>query len=331
MAGGITTPELVAAVSEAGGIGSFGFAYSKPNVIDRDITSVRKLTSGPINANFFVFSKPEVPRQEDFRFAIDALNNLPLDFQMPYEEFHEPYFPSLNEQLEPVWIHKPQILTFHFGLPPKLILEKAQNLGIIVGITATNLLEAEQIQKFGADFIIAQGIEAGGHRGTFEALPKTDEKLTTFDLAEQLNDQIRLPFVSAGGIMNPADISKCLSLGAAGVQMGTAFLCCDEAGTGSDYKDYLLNKKNRKTVYTKGFSGRWAQSIQNEFTILIEGQPILPFPLQNTLTSKLRKEATRLSNAEYQSLWAGVGFKQVKNTSVEKLIFKLKTGFKSQK
>ena len=176
MAGGITTPELVAAVSNAGGIGSFGFAYSNSEIIDRDITSVRKLTSGPINANFFVFSKPDIPRQEDFRFAIDALNNLPLDLQMPYEEFHEPYFPSLNEQLEPVWIHKPQILTFHFGLPPKLILEKAQNLGIIVGITATNLLEAEQIQKFGADFIIAQGIEAGGHRGTFEALPKTDEK-----------------------------------------------------------------------------------------------------------------------------------------------------------
>ncbi|MDC0222213.1 nitronate monooxygenase [Gammaproteobacteria bacterium] len=320
---GYTTPELVAAVSNAGAIGSFGFAFSNAERIDSDLSEARKLTDKSINANFFVFAEQHAPSDKDCKIAIDVLDRLPLAADITYQSLSAPFSPLLERQLEPIWKHKPEFLTFHFGLPPKYILQKAQSLGMCVGVTATCLEEAEAIENHGADFVVAQGIQAGGHRGTFSIDGGGDQKLLTFDLLKILKENCLLPIVCAGGIMNGGDIVTYLNEGAAAVQMGTSFLCCDEAGTNPLHKKYVLEERQRKTVYTKGFSGRWAQSIENEFTSSMECKYVLPFPLQNTLTNPLRKFAVKTGNGEYQSLWAGTEFKKARALPAAELISQL--------
>ena len=323
MAGGITTPNLVATVSNTGAVGSFGFAYSSAKKIDKDLIEVRRLTKNPINANFFIFPQNVNLSGKQSANANKALNELPLLLNNPSVDLPTTYFPLLEKQLEPIWIHKPEFLTFHFGVPPKRFLRQARSLGIKVGITATCAKEASQIQSQGADFIIAQGVEAGGHRGTFNASNKIDKKLCTLDLLRDLKKQFKIPIVCAGGIMNGKDISDFLNEGAIAVQMGTAFLCCDEAGTNSVYKNYILKEKERRTVYTRGFSGRWARCLENEFTSLMEGKTVLPFPLQFNLTAILRKLAEEEGNGEYQSFYAGKHFKKARKLPAATLISKL--------
>ena len=320
MAGGITPPMLVAAVSNAGAVGSFGFAYSKAEKIDADLSEVRLFTKRPINANFFIFSKPRLSTAQDWQIATEALVSLPFSRGTLYQAGSQPFYPDLDKQLEPIWTHKPEILTFHFGVPPKNVLEKAKSLGIYVGVTATCVEEAEAIQSSGADFIVAQGIEAGGHRGTFSEEGVGDQKHPTFDLLQMLRERCTLPIISAGGIMNGADIVKHTNQGATGVQMGTSFVCCDESGADPVHKKYVLEERERHTVYTKAFSGRWAQSIQTEFTSLMKDKFVLPFPLQNTLTGSLRSYAAIKKNGEYQSLWAGRGFREARSLPAAKLI-----------
>jgi nitronate monooxygenase len=323
MAGGYTPPKLVAAVSNTGAIGSFGFSYSNANKINDDLIEVRKLTNKVINSNFFIFPETKIPSHNELEEAIDVLKSLPLNAK--YTIPSKPFFPSLDQQLEPIWKHKPQLLTFHFGLPPKYVIEKAHSYGIFVGVTATSFEEAYEIEKSGSDFVVAQGIEAGGHRGTFNSKAIQDKKLSTFELSKILVKQCSIPIISAGGIMNGEDIRTFINEGVVAVQMGTAFLCCDEAGTNKIHRQYILNKKERNSVFTKNFSGRYARGIDNEFISLMDGKVILPFPLQNTLTAPLRKEASKIENGEYQSFWAGKEFKKARSLPVDILINELKS------
>jgi nitronate monooxygenase len=233
------------------------------------------------------------------------------------------------EQLEPIWNARPAILSFHFGLPPIGVIEKAHALGIAVGISATSLEEALAIESAHADFIVAQGIEAGGHRGQFDLQAK-DEALSTLALTAQLAKHCHTPIVAAGGIMNGADIHAALANGAQAAQMGTAFLCCDESGTPSSYRHYLLHKQDRPTTLTKAFSGRLARGLENTFTRTMQTQVTLPFPIQNTLTGPLRQWASAQNNAEYQSLWAGTGYAQVRSMSTKDLMQQLRNEIEVQ-
>jgi nitronate monooxygenase len=323
MAGGITTPQLVAAVANHGGVGSFGFAYSTPEKIHADLMAAQTLTSGPINANFFVFSPVRLPSDETQTNAMQALRSLGIDGVQSLTIPTEPFYPNLMEQLESIWKARPAILSFHFGLPPEGVIEKAHALGIAVGISATSLAEALAIESAHADFIVAQGIEAGGHRGQFDLLAK-DEALSTLALTAQLAKHCRIPIVAAGGIMNGADIYAALAKGAQAAQLGTAFLCCDEAGTPPSYRDYLLHQQDRPTMLTKAFSGRLARGLENTFTRTMHDQATLPFPLQNTLTGSLRQWAVAQNDAEYQSLWAGTAYAQIRNMSAKDLMQELR-------
>ena len=324
MAGGITTPKLVSSVSNSGAVGSFGFAYSSKKKIDKDLIEVRQLTGNPINANFFIFPKHVTLSSKKCETVNKTLNKLPLCSKKNlFMDTPNIYVPNLEEQLDPIWIHKPEYLTFHFGLPPKHVLKKAHALGIKVGVTATCEKEANKIQTLGADFIVAQGIEAGGHRGTFNKSGRGDKKLRVRELLRVLKKCIKIPIICAGGIMNGGDIASVLNEGAAAVQMGTAFLCCDEAGTNITYKNYILEKRERRTVYTRGFSGRWAQCIENEFTSLMHGKSVLPFPLQFNLTTSLRNLAAETENGEYQTFYAGEYFKKAQALPAATLVNKL--------
>ncbi len=319
MAGGITTPQLVAAVANAGGVGSFGFAYDSSNKIDRQLTKVRKLTTGWVNANFFVFRSTPVQADDLQAKAISALRVLNYAQHEIPKGVREPFFPNLDDQLSPIWQYRPDILTFHLGIPKKSIIEKAKSIGIYVGITATSLQEAQDIQSIGADFIVAQGAEAGGHRGIFDE-KSWDQKLSLKKLLIAIKSNIKIPCVGAGGIMDGGHIKHVLSMGASAVQMGTAFVCCHESGASQSYKQYLLTKKNRKVVFTKSFSGRFAKGLQNEFVRMMEGKATLAFPSQNSLTSGLRNYAATSGNGEYQSLWAGDGFSRARQISAKNLV-----------
>lgn len=323
MAGGINNPRLASEVSNAGGIGSFGFSYSTPQKISEDLLATRALTNGPINANFFVFSPVDLPEHAIQQKALEALKNLPLDAEYSLSIPQAPFFPDLEEQLKPVWENCPDLLTFHFGAPSPSVMARARSLGIAVGITATSLKEAKVIEKAGADFIVAQGIQAGGHRGIFNP-EDADEELTTIELTKQLVKGCSIPVVAAGAIMDGVDIAKALSSGAVAAQLGTAFLCCEESGATPAHKEYLLKLHSRGSVFTTGFSGRPARGINNEFIRLMEHQIVLPFPIQNTLTASLRQLGVKTNNGEYQSLWAGQDYARTRQLSAKALMGALK-------
>lgn len=323
MAGGVNTPQLVAAVSNAGGLGSFGFAYSSPEKIDADLKASTALLnqSHPkrINANFFVFQEPEMPSLDVQTQALTDLKNVTSNHAIAIELPKPPYIPNLEVMLEPVWSHRPEVLTFHFGLPPQSILEKAQALGIQVGVTATCLSEALQIEAAGVDFIVAQGIEAGGHRGLFNP-NQPDQGLSVADLLKELRPHVSIPVVAAGGIMNGHDVHLVLQLGAVAAQMGTAFLVATESGASPAHRRYVLNQHDRGTQFTKAFSGRPAQGILNQYMTHMKDKTYLPFPVQNTLTASMRKWASEQDNGEYQSLWAGTAYAKARALSVEQLM-----------
>lgn len=324
MAGGANTPEMVAAVVNSGAVGSYGLAYSKVDVIERDLLAARALLKqgycGAINANFFVFNDVELPDSTKIDAAVGSLAKITgnSDIKPPLP----PFFPDLNQQLEPVWEIRPDILSFHFGIPDADIIDKARSLDIAVGITATCASEARQIAEAGAGFIVAQGIEAGGHRGIFDPLAD-DELLSTFELLKALKDVTDLPLVAAGGIMTSSQIHEAIALGAAAVQMGTAFLTTRESGASAAHKDYLLNKTDRQTRITHGFSGRPARGINNQFIELSADKPVLPFPIQNSLTGKMRAKAVAENDGEFQSLWAGSNFADCREETTAELIDRL--------
>lgn len=319
MAGGFNTPELVAAVANAGGVGSFGFAYSSPEAIDHALGTASALTNGPINANFFVFPKVSAPQPERLEAALQALNALSVDKHCDESALTSPYAPDLSRQLEPVWRQRPAILTFHFGIPPLAFIERAHALGISVGITATCVAEARAIQTAGADFIVAQGWEAGGHRGRFQET-SVDEELTLLPLVKALGEDVALPVVAAGGLMTGMDIASVLSAGASAAQLGSAFLCCPEANASASHRALLLGKEPRDTAFTRAFSGRSARGIQNQFIEAMDGKELLEFPLQNSLTGPLRRWAAQHDEAEFQSVWAGTGYRDIRPLPAVQLI-----------
>jgi nitronate monooxygenase len=274
MAGGTNNPSLASEVSNAGGVGSFGFSYSTPQKISEDLAATRVLTNGPINANFFVFSPVDLPSQAIQTQAIEALKNLPVEGDYLVSTPQAPFYSAIEDQLNPIWAHRPEILTFHFGVPPLSLIEKAHSLGIAVGITATSLKEGKAVEKAGVDFIVAQGIEAGGHRGIFEP-DGEDEKLSAMELTKQLVKECSIPVVTAGAVMDGADIANALKAGAVAAQLGTAFLCCDESTASSAHKEYLLKHHSRGSVFTTGFSGRPARGIDNEFIQLMDSKMAL--------------------------------------------------------
>ncbi len=324
MAGGPNTPEMVSTVVNSGAVGSYGFAYSQPDVIDRDLNAARALIEadncGAINANFFVFDEVELPDSVQVDAALSSLCTITddADIELP----QSPYFPDLSQQLEPVWAFGPDILSFHFGIPEAAVIEKARSLDIAVGITATCAAEARHIEQAGASFIVVQGIEAGGHRGIFD--PQTnDEQLSTFSLLKTLTSVTSLPLVAAGGIMTSNQIREALALGATAVQMGTAFLTTDESGTSPAHKHYLLNHTDRQTQITHGFSGRPARGINNRFIEAIADKPVLPFPMQSSLTAKMRARAVSENNGEFQSLWAGKNYANCRKEKIAELLIRL--------
>ncbi len=300
-----STPDLVAAVSEAGALGSFGAAYSQPETMQRDAETVRARTHLPFNVNLFASKQPDAVDAAAQRGALDAVTGYYRELGLPPPEpVHPPYAPDLEAQLRAVEAIRPAVFTCHLEDIPQERIRRLQSQGIRVGASATCVAEAERLEALGLDFIIAQGADAGGHRGSYLRNPYA-AMTGTFALVRLIVRKVKTPVVAAGGIMDGAGIAAVLALGAQAAQLGTAFLPCPESGASRVHKDSILAAREDDTLVTEKFSGKPARGLANRFMREMRDAPQLPFPAQNALTGKLRAASAKAGNPDFVAMWAG--------------------------
>lgn len=314
MAGGISTPELVAAVSEAGGLGSLGAAYLSPGRIREDRAAIRKLTTRPFAVNLFAPQPlPEVTGAQKAA-AIAELAPLHTALGLPAPALPKQVQEDFEDQLQAVLDMCPAVFSFAFGRLDRAMLDVFRQRGILTIGTATSPMEARELQADGVDAIVVQGGAAGGHRGGWTQ----DDHADTLELVRQTVKAVQIPVIAAGGIMGHAQVQAALSAGASLVQCGTAFLRAHEAGTSPAYRAALAQAKANDTVLTRSFSGRSARGLRNTVTEQI--QCPLPYPYQNALTRQLRSAAAQQGRPEYLSLWAGTGVQEGREGSAASIL-----------
>ncbi|PWA13099.1 nitronate monooxygenase [Pueribacillus theae] len=322
MAGGITTPELVAAVSNAGGLGSIASGYMSPESLRESIRQTKQLTDKPFQVNLFVPGEDEVELSREELEEADKLlhpfyNELEIDIQELPTNFTEPY----DELVDVVIDESIPVVSFTFGIPSEEVIQRLKQAGAFVIGTATTVNEAIHLEKAGMDAVVAQGSEAGGHRGTFST-DFEQAMVGSIALIPQVVDNISIPVIAAGGIMDARGVLAAEVLGASAVQMGTAFLTCEESGTNPIHQKTILESFEDSTVVTNVFSGKPARGIHNYFIEQMNDYEHLipPYPAQNALTSTLRKEAGKQQNIRFMSLWSGQGARLSKKTTAANLI-----------
>lgn len=328
MAGGITTSKLVAAVSNSGGLGMIGAGYLAPAQTREQIREINELTSNPFGINLFVPSEFKIIENE-IQSANQSLNPIRRQLNLPLKNSIEvPNFTNLLEtfieQITVVIEEKVPICSFTFGIPSKEVIAKLKQANILLIGTATTVAEAVENEKAGMDIVVVQGSEAGGHRGNF--INGDQESLVgLMSLIPQVADNLSIPVVAAGGIMDGRGLMASICLGAKGVQMGTAFLTCIESGAHAVHKEAILHANEDQTVLTRSFSGKSARGISNKFIREMQNyETQLPdFPIQNTLTQDIRKTSATQNNKDFMSLWSGQSPRLAKSQTVDSLIKKI--------
>ena len=325
MAGGPSSPELVAACSTAGALGSFGFAYTQPEEMKKQSAAVRAQTDRPFGINLFLAPQPGEITADAQRAALDAVSGYYAELGLsPPEPAHAPYAPDLEAQLAAVEAIRPRVFTSHLGALPAAQVKAFQSLGICVGGSATCVAEARSLESLGFDFVIAQGGEAGGHRGSYLCDPY--QALTgTLALVRLIVSAVRVPVVAAGGIMDGAGIAAVLALGAQAAQLGTAFIPCPESGAPKAHKDTLLALHEDTSAVTEKFSGKPARGIVNRFMreMSYHDAAQLAFPAQNSITGRLRAAAAKAGNPDFLAMWAGQALALSRSLPAAELIARL--------
>lgn len=328
MAGGATTPALVAAVSNAGALGFLGAAYLAPDRILEATRAVRASTSRPFGINLFSPVDLE-PVPHDPQPAVDALAGYHRELGLGPPSLPSQLIQPFDDQLAAALETGARVFSFTFGPLPVHAMQRLKERDIFVIGTATTVDEAIALEQAGCDAIVAQGSEAGAHRGTFGSRAAFDAALIgTIALVPQIVDAVRIPVVASGGIMDGRGIAAALTLGAQAAQMGTAFLTTEEAGISEGYKSSILHARETDTRVTRAFSGRPARGIINRFMSEVEaGGPAvnLGYPTQNAFTRPLRTEAARRDRPEFLSLWAGQGVRLARRGSAARLVEQLVT------
>jgi nitronate monooxygenase len=307
--GGLSSQRLTAAVSNYGGLGSFGAHGLTPSAIKDVIAELRSMTDKPFAMNLWVSMEDDGTKASDEAAFKRSLATLAPHIQSlggtlpPYT----PYSPMKFEEQARVLIDaKVPAFSFIYGIPPKDVLDECRAKGIVIIGTATTPDEAIELQKSNVDVIAASGFEAGGHRGSF--LRASEDSLTgTFSLVPQVVDHVSVPVVAAGGIADARGIVAAFVLGAEGVQIGTAFLACEESGASPQHREALLRGKAGHTALTRGFTGRLGRGIKNQLLDLLNvpGVEILPYPLQRFLMRNISVPAEKSGRQELIPMWAG--------------------------
>lgn len=327
MAGGPSTPALVTACSAAGALGSFGFAYTQPAEMKKQAGDVRAKTDRPFGINLFGAPLPTDIPDGAQREALSAVAGYYAELGLPVPEaVRAPYGPDFDAQLAAVCEIRPRVFTVHLNALTPAQLANLKSRGILVGGSATSVAEAHHLETLGFDFVIAQGGEAGGHRGSYLRDPY--ESMTgTLALTRLIVRAIGKPVIAAGGIMDGAGIAAVLALGAQAAQLGTAFIPCPESGASPVHKAALLAAREDTTSITEKFSGKPARGIANRFLREMNGREAaqLAFPAQNSVTGKLRAASAQAGNPDFLAMWAGQGLAMSQALPAAALIARLET------
>jgi nitronate monooxygenase len=299
--------ELAAAVAEAGGLGSLPCATLNAEQAREQIAKFRARTDKPVNVNFFCHTPPQLNNAREARWrdalkpyyeelAIDPSAPIPTGMRMPFDAA----FCEMVEEL------KPEVTSFHFGLPPADLFKRVKALGCVTMSSATTVAEARWLEAHGVDVIIAQGFEAGGHRGMFLS-DDLNAQVGTFALVPQIVDAVKLPVIAAGAVSDARGIAAAFMLGAAGVQVGSAFLHCPESKVTAPHRAALAGAQDDGTRVTNLMTGRPARGLINR--VMHDLGPISElapaFPLASGAIMPLRAKAEAKGSGDFTSLWAG--------------------------
>lgn len=322
---GVQAGALAAAVSQAGGLGSLPCALLTPETMKKELELVRSRTSSPVNVNFFCHSPPpaDAAREAAWRKVLAPYyRELGIDpGSIPAGPGRAPFSEQSADQLEPF---RPEVVSFHFGLPEAKLMARVKSWGSKVIASATTVEEALWLEAHGVDAVIAQGLEAGGHRGMFLTEDITTQ-VGTLALLPQVVAAVKVPVIACGGIADSQGVRAALALGASAVQVGTAFLLCNEATTGAVHRAALKSVGARHTALTNIFTGRPARSIVNR--VVREVGPVNPgapaFPLATTAITPLRMKAEAQGSSEFSPIWSGQNARGCREVGAAQLLLGL--------
>lgn len=319
---GVATPALAAAVSNAGALGSLGLGACNIEQAQQMIQETQQLTHRPFNVNFFCHQPAvrDVAREAAWLHYLAPLfarfnTVVPTQLREVYDTFL-----GNDAAVKMVLQLRPAVVSFHFGVPDAETIQAMRQAGITTLATATNLEEARQIEKVGIDAIVAQGIEAGGHRGMFDPAAD-DEKYSTAVLVQQLVRQQSLPVIAAGGIMDGAGIRAMLNLGAAAVQLGTAFILCPESAASLSYRQHIKSESAYHTQLTSVISGRPARGLVNTLMTFGEAGPVpADYPVAYDAAKQLHSAAVKQGDNGFAAHWVGQGAPLAREMPAKELV-----------
>ncbi|GAA1513185.1 nitronate monooxygenase [Streptomyces albidochromogenes] len=320
MAGGASSPQLVAAVCEAGGLGFLAAGYKTADGMYEEIKQLRGLTGRPFGVNLFMPQPSHVdPAAVDvYRHQLAGEADW---YDTPLGEPDNCADDGYEAKLAILIDDPVPVVSFTFGCPTRPVLDAFAKAGTLTVVTVTTPEEAQAAQWAGADAVCVQGIEAGGHQGTHRDDPKNDGSgIGLLSLVAQVRETVQLPIVAAGGLMRGAQIAAVLALGADAAQLGTAFLVCPESGANVLHKQAMTNPLFVRTELTRAFSGRPARGLVNRF--MREHGPYAPaaYPQVHHITSGLRKAAAKAGDAQGMALWAGQGHRMAREMPAGQLV-----------
>ncbi|MBV1789438.1 nitronate monooxygenase [Marinobacterium sp. D7] len=298
---------LAIAVCQAGGLGSLPCAMLSSEQIEREVAAIRAATDRPFNLNFFCHMSPEPDAEREANWR-RRLSTYYAEFGIDPDKIQpgagrQPFSAEIADIVEPL---RPPVVSFHFGLPEPALLERVKSWGSRVLSSATTVEEALWLEERGVDAIIAQGVEAGGHRGMFLS-EDLSTQLGTFALVPQIVAAVQVPVIAAGGIADVAGVGAAMKLGAQGVQIGTAYLCCPESTISELHRRALMSSAAQHTALTNLFSGRPARGIMNR--VMRELGPICAdapaFPSATTAIAPLRAAVEARGYGDFSPLWSG--------------------------
>lgn len=322
--GGLSSVDLVTAVSDAGGLGSFGAHHLDGAGIVGVAKAIRSRTDRPFALNLWLpFEDSESPLVDDAVYAdyIGLLAPFYAELGIDPPARPERFTPCFDEQMEAVLDAHPAAFSFVFGVPSPWILDRCRTLGIATIGTATTPDEAVALDAAGVDLIVATGFEAGGHRVSF--LRQPEDCLTgSLSLIPQVVDAVHAPVIAAGGIADGRGIVAALALGAQAVQVGTAFLACDESNASALHRERLFSDDAKHTGLTRAFSGRLARGLSNRLMEQLRRKEdaLTPYPVQSWLTGAMRPAAEAQGRADLMSLWAGQSSPLLRHRSASSLM-----------
>lgn len=319
----VSTPAMAAAVSNAGGLGSISVGATDPPTARKMIAEVRQATARPFLVNVFCHQPAAADPQREAAWLQTLAPHFAHFNAKPPQRLCAIYNSFVNDDgmLAALLEERPPVISFHFGLPPTDRIAALRAAGVILLATATNLDEARAVADAGVDAVVAQGYEAGGHRGTFDATTR-DECLGTFALTRLLARMLRIPVIAAGGIMDGSGIAAALALGASAAQLGTAFIACPESAADAGFRTTLLSDAARHTVMTAAISGRPARCIANRFTAIDE-QGVPAYPIAYDVGKALNAAAKAAGEFGYGAHWAGQGAPLARSLPAGELVAKL--------